>query len=200
MKSQPILSKKELSIITNTEFLLTKVKVIEKIKAQFARVRDDLRPVINNSGFSFPPKVDTKMGKISRGEYYKQLPFVVLDYPALFTSKSVFAFRTMFWWGNFFSFTLHLQGKALQNYRQNIIRHTDSIKGNTFICTNSTPWEYYYKKDNYILMDEMPHAALLEILEKAPFIKLSRKIKLSEFNELNSFCRESLSNFLSVLG
>ena len=140
------------------------------------------------------------MGKISKGENYQQLPFVVLDYPKLFTDKSVFSFRTMFWWGNFFSITLHLGGRALENYRHNLIKNIDSLKNTgIYICTNSTPWEYHYKKDNYVLIDEMENASLHEILENKDFIKLSRKIGLTEFKGVVEFCRESFSSFLTVL-
>ena len=41
-------------------------------------------------------------GKISRGENYRGLPYLILDYPAYFSQKDIFAFRTMFWWGHFF--------------------------------------------------------------------------------------------------
>jgi hypothetical protein len=49
-------------------------------------------------------------GKISRGENYQLLPYIILDYPSYFSRNNIFAVRTMFWWGNFFSITLHLSG------------------------------------------------------------------------------------------
>ena len=48
--------------------------------------------------------------KIAKGENYLQLPYVLLDYPRCFDKENIFAIRTMFWWGNFFSITLHLSG------------------------------------------------------------------------------------------
>jgi hypothetical protein len=48
--------------------------------------------------------------RISKGENYKGLPWVVLDYPRSFGRRDVFAVRTLFWWGNYFSVTLHLKG------------------------------------------------------------------------------------------
>jgi len=200
MKAELFLSEKELSVITDTDFLLAKAKIIAKIQKQFGQIRDELKSLVENSGLSFPEEVDTKMGKISKGENYQQLPFVVLDYPKLFTDKSVFSFRTMFWWGNFFSFTLHLGGRALENYRHNLIDNIDSLKNTgTYICTNSTPWEYHYKKDNYVLIDKMENDSLHEILENKDFIKLSRKIGLTEFKGVVEFCKESFSSFLAVL-
>jgi len=48
--------------------------------------------------------------KISRGENYLGLPYLVLDYPRLFRPDAVLAIRTFFWWGHFFSSTLQLSG------------------------------------------------------------------------------------------
>ena len=31
--------------------------------------------------------------------------------PAVFSKENIFAIRTMFWWGNFFSISLHVSGK-----------------------------------------------------------------------------------------
>src|SRR5258706_1001549 len=49
--------------------------------------------------------------KISKGENYKGLPWMVLDYPRAFGREDVLAIRTLFWWGHYFSVTLHLKGR-----------------------------------------------------------------------------------------
>ncbi len=36
----------------------------------------------------------------------------MLDYPRAFGRDSIFACRTFFWWGRFFSLTLHLAGRS----------------------------------------------------------------------------------------
>jgi hypothetical protein len=48
--------------------------------------------------------------KVSRGENYRGLPWVMLDYPRVFGRVDVLAIRTMFWWGHGFTVTLHLKG------------------------------------------------------------------------------------------
>src|SRR6187402_1143085 len=62
-------------------------------------------------GSPFPEEIFRTDPKISRGENYKGLPYVILDYPRLFGREDVFAVRTMFWWGHSFHVTLHLKGK-----------------------------------------------------------------------------------------
>ncbi len=90
---------KELLILQDTDFLLTKATVLEKINELLGQTREELKESVENSNFSFPDRTYLLNGKISKGENYKNLPFMVLDYPALFTTKTVFAYRTMFWWG-----------------------------------------------------------------------------------------------------
>src|SRR5205085_6167099 len=95
-------------------------------------------------------------GKIFRGENYRKLPYVVLDYPKLFSADNVLAFRTMFWWGNEFSFTLHLQGRALDKFRAAIEKNIHTLQHKQFyFCVNDSPWQYSFTADNYLPLDEL---------------------------------------------
>ena len=103
------LTNNELSLIQDSDFLLTKVKIISKIFRLLESTENHLRKIINETTFKFPLGTKIKYGKISKGETYLNLPYLILDYPTLFTNTDIFAFRTMFWWGKFFSATIHLQ-------------------------------------------------------------------------------------------
>ena len=111
------LSPEEEALVATTDWILTKNNVLQKIKqlllALQSRQQDLLLPFN-----SLPEEVLKSSPKISRGENYKGLPWLVLDYPRYFNKADVFAIRTLFWWGNFFSITLHLSGsyKANQDY------------------------------------------------------------------------------------
>ena len=109
-----IFTSAELQTIHNTKFFSVKATATKKIEHLFADVRDAIKNEIENRNIIFPGEVDSINGKIFRGENYLGLPYLVLDYPKHFSKDSIHAFRTMFWWGNFFSFTMHLQGKALE--------------------------------------------------------------------------------------
>ena len=111
----------ELKTLHNSKFFEIKASATKKTDAMLAGVRDTLKKEIEKNNFRFPKEVDVRMGKIFRGENYNGLPYLVLDYPKHFSKDSVFAFRALFWWGNFFSFTLHLQGKALEKQRKKLI-------------------------------------------------------------------------------
>lgn len=187
---------KELNILQDTDFLLTKSAVLDKIYKLLEDSRSELIKTVDNSNFSFPDRTDIVTGKISRGENYKNLPYMVLDYPTLFTNESSFAFRTMFWWGNFFSSTLHLEGRALDEYRKIIANNIDRLLNkNIYIGVGETPWQYHYSMDNYLPLTK-EHA---ESISNCSFLKLSKKILLVEWEKLPSFASNFLNLLLSVL-
>lgn len=190
----------ELQTIHNKKFFLVKESVSKKIDRLLSVVRDEIKSVIEKEKIIFPKTVDMRMGKIFRGENYLGLPYLVLDYPKHFSKESVFAFRTMFWWGNFFSFTLHLQGKALDENRNRLVNNQKSFrKKDIYICMNKSPWQYFYSKGNYVRIDKFSESDLKHIFITKEFIKLSRKISLKDYKKLNGFCKESFSIFSSSL-
>ena len=190
------LTEKELLILQDTDFLLTKATVLEKINELLEHTRNDLKSSIEISNFSFPDGTDLLNGKISKGENYKSLPYMVLDYPTLFSKKSTFAYRTMFWWGNFFSATLHLEGIALNYYRNSLTKNLDKLLENgIYICVGETPWQYHYNEDNYSLLNH-EHS---EFITNSRFIKLSKKIELKKWIDVPNFSENFFVLLLSVL-
>ncbi|MCW8850490.1 MAG: hypothetical protein OQJ81_10970, partial [Melioribacteraceae bacterium] len=115
-----ILTKKEIDIISDKEFLITKNIVMNKIHDLFEDVRKSLNESVVSSEFIFPSKVDIRYGKIFKGENYQLLPYVNLDFPKLFEGNDIFTYRTMFLWGSFFSSTLHLSGNFFNQYKSNL--------------------------------------------------------------------------------
>ena len=106
----------------------------------------------------------------------------------------------MFWWGNFFSITLHLQGEDLDNLRGVMVEKENNLREkDIWFCCNSTPWEYRYKEDNYTMIDSLDPDELKSQFRKKEFIKLSRKIDLTDYGTLEAFCLESLALYLNVI-
>ena len=69
-----------------------------------------------------PAEVAEISPKISKGENYNGLPYVMFDYPRFFTKENVFAVRTFFWWANYFSVTLHLKGEYKEMFAETIFK------------------------------------------------------------------------------
>jgi hypothetical protein len=189
-------SSKELEIIQNQDFLRTKKTVISKIQQLLGITQKKLARNLVQSQLSDGLISSFSPMKISRGENYRDLPYLVLDYPATFSKEDIFAFRTMFWWGNFFSCTLHLQGKPLEQYRFDILEKIDwLVKNEYFVCIGETPWEYHYSSDNYKFLSRND----IDAIEKCRFLKLSKKIELDKWEVLPEFSTSCLSHFLKIL-
>lgn len=175
------LSVKELSMIKETDFLITKIKIISKIENLLENTKDRISEVIEKESFSLFSDPEFKSGRVFKGEYYRELPYVTLDFPSSFGHENVFAFRTMFWWGNFFSSTLHLQGEYLELHKSKLLSNFDKLlHHDIYICYGETPWEYHYGKENYVKLS----AEHRGIFENAPFVKLSKRIPLEQIESI----------------
>ncbi len=175
------LTDKELALIEDKDFLLSKITIISEIENLLDNTKNRLIEVIEKGNYSSLSKSEFKKGRIFKGEYYRELPFVTLDFPNIFKKENVFAYRTMFWWGNFFSATLHLQGEYLEFHRAKLLSNFDMLlHQEIYICVGETPWEYHYGKDNYVKLSEQHK----EIIENSPFIKLSKKIPLEQIESV----------------
>jgi len=200
-KYKDILNRKELDYVTDIDFLISKHKISEKINTLLRDVESRLQNYLKTHDLKLPAPILMKAGKISKGENYRLLPYLILDFPRYFHPEAVFAYRTMFWWGNFFSCTLHLQGNLLNNFREVLQKEIVHLKeGNFYIATSDTPWEYHYNEDNYQLLDSLSHSYLDHLLKNKPFIKLSRYIKIEEHNQLPTFAEETFDLVIKCLG
>ena len=93
--------------------------------------------------------------KISKGENYKGLPYLVLDYPRYFGKDDHFAIRSMFWWGNFFSITLHLSGIYKKMYENKIEASFTLLKEESFfIGISDDQWEHHFETSNYLPLEK----------------------------------------------
>ncbi len=160
------------------------------------KTREQLVRCVDSAKFSFPEGINLTTGKISRGENYINLPYMVLDYPAYFKTADIFAFRTMFWWGNFFSSTLHLEGNSLVKARKKLSNNLNKLTGKqVYICTGETAWQYHYGKDNYELLTQDHYG----LINKCGFLKLSRKINIKDWQYLSEFSKDFLELLLNYL-
>lgn len=190
------LTSKEHEIIFDKEFLITKVEAINKIQLLFEDVRISLQKVIEQSSFKFPDYVDMQYGKIFKGENYLSLPYVNLDFPKYFSNDNIFSFRTMFWWGNYFSSTIHLQGKSLDLYKPIIRKNLfNNLNDKVYICVNDSPWEYHLNSDNYILLSDFN----IDSFSNLKFLKISKIFQLNDYEILPQLVSVFLNQILTTL-
>jgi hypothetical protein len=186
----------ETKAMTEQEFFLLKNSAILKIIRLYGEIEKDLKREVSDLSLDFTG-LNISSGKIFRGENYRLFPYIILDYPRLFSPESIFAFRTMFWWGHEFSFTLHLQGEALERYRFNLSKNLESLTGkDIYYCVNDTPWQYNFEQENYILLDSIKN--MLEVNHR-PFIKLSKRIPVQQHGNVQHLCIETFRLFMKAI-
>ena len=194
----PNFSEKEMFFLRDREFLLSKIEINHKLEQLFAEVENNLYSITPK--YPWPTGVLVRSGKLSKGENYQGLPYYILDYPRKFEKEHVFAFRTMFWWGNFFSATLHLAGKYLDMGKNALDSNLEHLStSDAYICVNDTPWEYHFQPDNYQKLNELNMDQLRATLHSRPFLKLSQRWELERYLELPVLVPAAFEELLSWL-
>jgi hypothetical protein len=176
------LSEEELLLVQNASVILTKNAVMQKAISLFGMLAEDMNATLEKA--SIPEEVKMTTPKISRGENYKGLPYVILDYPRLFTYENIFAVRTMFWWGNYFSITLHLKGIYKDMYQAAINESSSLLAEKQFnICMSSDQWRHELEGDNYISLSRITEKEILALIQKNQFLKLSAKVEFAQWDD-----------------
>jgi hypothetical protein len=184
----------EQRLMRDPAVILTKNKVIAGMVHLFAGLQHSLEGLAKEH--KVPEHYLRNNAKISRGENYLGLPYLILDYPRLFDGKNIFVIRTMFWWGNFFSMTLHLAGKEKDHYQPKIEKAQKKLSEmNAFIGAMEDQWQHHFEKENYISVSALSEQDFLKHCRQHDHLKIACKWPLEEItgieNELEN-CWHSL--------
>jgi hypothetical protein len=187
------LSAEELTLVGNAGWILTKNAIIQKVYALFGVLSEQMNGRL--TALALPQEVKLTTAKISKGENYKGLPYVMLDYPRLFTKEDVFAIRTLFWWANYFSVTLHLKGIYKTMFIQSVRKNIHLLAENGFyIGIAHDEWRHELEEGNYISL-QMNEGMPEKIFEQHPFLKVSAKIDFQHWNR----SKELLLNLFNTI-
>ncbi|MEN9598945.1 MAG: hypothetical protein RL596_1256 [Bacteroidota bacterium] len=195
------LSPKEQELVNNADWILTKNLIINKVYELFGQVSINYVNTYQQFSefevapmFAIPPK-------ISKGEQYLQLPYVMLDFPRTFTDTDYFAIRSFFWWGNHCSIHLLLKGSYLQTYGPSIDRfmalsgkYTLETK-DWYIGVGADPWQHHFETDNYLLLDNWKGKSVTNL----PFLKLAKKIPLEQWDDIELFLTIHFNKMLAIM-
>jgi hypothetical protein len=176
-----VLSPDELELVTNAGWILTKNAIIEKVYALFGVLSDSYRDSLGK----YPLLVEaagSRAPKISKGEQYEGLPWVMLDYPRNYVADDAFGIRSFFWWGNYCSITLQLSGIYQQKFTPAITAWMQQPPADWFIGNGDDPWKHHFRNDNYTPLLEWQGD-----IHTLPFIKLAKRISLHEWNSVDDF-------------
>ena len=180
----------DIQLMQNAEFIERKNALLKEFIELLAAHGENLQQTYGEAFAQSP------LPKVNRGENYKGFPYLVMDFPRVFSKQHVFAFRTLFWWGHFVSCTLHLKGDFLNDYSEripqliNLSKQSDlqircSIQGNE--------WNHNALSDEYFDPQK------LSTEQQMDFFKLTTILPLHEINCLHDFLDESHKRILYPL-
>jgi len=197
--SKLTLSADEQQLVTNTQWILTKRTIIDKVNGLLGDVSVMQQNIIEKEKDWLPDAVVRSTPKIAKGENYLGLPYLLLDYPRCFDADDIFAVRTMFWWGNFFSITLHVSGKYKEMFQQQITENVGAVQQDVFICIHESQWQHSFDADNYADIKDLQKDKLRKIINEKTFIKLAIKFPLQSWNNIPSLFDEAFTELITML-
>ena len=190
-----LFSADEMGLMKDSAWILTKNAVISKWYQAMGHLAGRMKAALINR--QLPEALIRSNAKISRGENYLSLPYVMMDCPKIFGRDHVLAIRTFFWWGRFCSITLHAKGI----YKPLVIRNlsaTTCLRQSRFCyAIAGDEWNHDVMSDDYTPLPKLFSAAFLTDLRGSPFIKLSSKLDFEQWNIMEEQLYEL---FLMLIG
>lgn len=185
------LSASEIELAANTSIILTKNKIIENVYTLFGNLANYFHSKISSENI-LPANICSNSPKISKGENYENMPWVMLDYPKHFDKENYFAVRTFFLWGNFFSITLLVKGNGKTYVNEEKLLHLKDW----FLCVNENEWHHHFRTDNY-------RALNTENFEKyssnLAFLKVAKKFAINDWDKVDFLLKESFNELMGLL-
>lgn len=194
------LSQSEMELVNNADLILTKNAILKKVNQLLGNLQAKQQEIVRLKAPGLGEKVSGTVPKISKGENYKGLPYLILDYPRYFIHENIFAIRTMFWWGNFFSVTLHLSGVHKKEAEEKIMASFKILGEKGFYCSgNEDPWEHHFENGNYRLLSEMSKNDFEKSVREKPFIKIANKLSLLKWDDAEEILQSYFEEIIGLL-
>ena len=189
------LSEEELRLVSDPSFILTKNAIIQKVYLLFGLLADDFR-----DKSLLPEEVERISPKIAKGENYLGLPYVMLDYPRFFSAEDIMAIRCFFWWGNFFSITLHLKGKYREQFSTLIYEHHKLLaNGDYSIAISEEEWHHDLGEDHYQKISSMDKAEFRVYVDEHPYIKIAKQFPLVSWENMQVQLNSAYSELIRLI-
>lgn len=180
------ITSEDISLFHNADLLLHKRSALEKVAGILSQSGKSLQAFIRDSY----PLVHSSAGllspKVSRGENYRGLPYIVLDYPRHFAGDDTFSFRTVFLWGKYVVVSLHIGANWFQDLNASPFE--------AYFATDDEPWNHYLE-EGFDFFAPQNFDVVKAHLIQAGFIRVARKI---DFQALSGFPTAISNHFVDL--
>ncbi|MBE7172259.1 MAG: hypothetical protein INR73_16855 [Williamsia sp.] len=190
----------EIELMQDGSWILTKNGVMRKMAEGMGSLAERMKEAVGANSGLLPGFIKSSNAKISRGENYRGLPYLMLDYPKSFSKDDIFAIRTFFWWGQFCSIALHVKGRYRSLICNNISSSIAALAAHAFYCsTEGDEWNHDVTSHDYrpVTEDGLPYFE--KKLPESGFIKLAAKVSLKQWSEMEEELYKSFRELLKLL-
>lgn len=194
--SKVTLSPQEWALVLDPSFILTKNLVIEKVYTLLGQVALSYQQITAALPEAYQGDWLQWTPKISRGEKYRELPWVMLDYPRKYTPADTHAIRSFFGWGSEFSIHLILQGASRDRWLNNARHWIETAHSEWMIDMSDDPWQHHRDQQRCVPLC----TTSLEELNRRPFIKYSCWLPLTKWDTLTEQWSSIFSEWVKIPG
>lgn len=188
MFTKVMLSSAEQNAVKNPEYILTKNRVISKVYDLFGLLADNYK--LLNAKMQIPQNILLKDPKISRGENYQALPYVMLDYPRIFDQKDTCAIRSFFWWGHYFSITIHLKGRYQPCINLDKLKNTSN---QWLYITGDEEWEHHLHQGNTQILNAKNIKQIQKLHSAKTVCRIAQKMDLDNWENIGQLFQTAYS-------
>ena len=193
-------TKEEYHLLNDYQFFDLKASITSKVLHLFSNIEDRIRSGIKAEFCQIPEKIAATPAKISKGENYQKCPYIVLDYPRVYSREKIFAYRTIFWWGHYFSNAMIIGGQAYHQYLPRILEIAGELKNRDwYLCVYRTPWKLENLPWNYVPFSHLSNEHIRDHLQKYPFIKIARIYALDHYKDLGRDTVHFLTDLMNLI-
>jgi hypothetical protein len=193
------LSKDELWLVREAGWILTKNAIIGKQYLMFGMLSEQMTRDLEK--ISLPVGVRETSPKISKGEALEGLPYVILDYPRVYSKTNVFAIRILFWWAHYFSLTWHLKGGYQSQFADSVIANREKLAAEGFyIYVTENEWEHKQEEAHATAIGRLDETGLRDIISNHPFLKLTVRISVVEWNQADELLMKAFHCICGIIG
>lgn len=189
----------EMELMINSDWILTKNRIIQKVAEGMGLLAERMKAEISANSSRLSGVITGSNAKISRGENYQGLPYLMLDYPRLFSKDDIFAIRTFFWWGRFCSITLHVKGLYQMPVCEKISSLAAFAEHTFYVSTQGDEWNHDITSTGYECITSPSSKDFALRLFHSPFTKFSAKVDLAQWDEMEEKLYELFCMFLKLV-
>lgn len=191
-----MLSEEERRIAKDASVILTKNRIIQYVYNLFGQISSEDRSkwdlLTSSAGIIGP--------KISRGENLSGLPWVMLDYPRIFTNNDVLAIRILFWWGNFFSITLHTKGLYQDRISNSILNNLHLLAEEGWsVGIGDDPWIHDHNIETYQPIATTDKKVIDSMIRSKEHFRISKKYDLEQWDSLENSLKADRRELFAIL-